>query len=271
MNKRPDGSVLANPRNERIRATRALSGRSVRKRTGQFLIEGPRSVREAVEFADVNQVFITAETSDRYPQIIELAQRREIRVSYATEEVIAHVSPDAQGVCAVGNQELATHDEVFALNPRLVVVLHEARDPGNVGTVIRAADAAGADAVVMTQNSVDLYNPKVIRSTVGSMFHLPIVTNVAVESALGAARQGGMRTLAADAGGERNIDHLVPQDFPAVWVFGNEAHGLSPQILNEVDDVIRVPIYGNAESLNLAMAATVCLYASARTINISQV
>lgn len=271
MNKRPDGSLIDNPRNERIRATRALSGRSVRKRTGQFLIEGPQSVREAVKFASISQVFITSVASRRYPQIVDLAREREIHVSYATEEVVEHLSRDTQGVCAVGNQESVMLDEVFASQPRLVVVLHEARDPGNVGTVIRAADAAGADAVIMTKSSVDLYNPKVIRSTVGSMFHLPIVTGVTAENALDAARQGGMRTLAADAGGQRDIDDLAPHDFPAVWVFGNEAHGLSPQILKEVDDVIQVPIYGKAESLNLAMAATVCLYASARTINISQV
>src|SRR5690606_32906171 len=148
-------------------------------------------------------------------------------------------------------------------------------DPGNAGTVVRAADAAGADAVVLAGESVDVHNPKVVRSTAGSLFHLPVVTGVSLADALAALRGAGLPVLAADGAGDLDLDDLldvagaddasrpaVDLAAPTAWVFGNEAWGLPVEDRALADAVVRVPIRGRAESLNLATAATVCLYAS---------
>jgi TrmH family RNA methyltransferase len=138
------------------------------------------------------------------------------------------------------------------------------RDPGNAGTVLRAADAAGADAVIFSTNSVDVYNPKVVRSTTGSLFHLPFALDVEIEDAISALRAAGLQVFAANGGGDQIPD--LPADtlsMPTTWVFGNEAWGFEQSTLNLVDREVAVPIYGAAESLNLATAASICLYASA--------
>jgi TrmH family RNA methyltransferase len=141
------------------------------------------------------------------------------------------------------------------------------RDPGNAGTVLRTADAAGADAVVFTDASVDPYNGKCVRAGAGSLFHLPVAMGVSVNvrNAVDHLRATGLRVLAADGAGEATLDD-VDLTRPTAWIFGNEAWGLPEEILSLTDEVVRVPIYGRAESLNLATAAAVCLYASARAI-----
>jgi TrmH family RNA methyltransferase len=136
-----------------------------------------------------------------------------------------------------------------------------------VGTVIRCADAAGVAGVVVTEASVDPFNPKAVRATAGSLFHLPVVTGPSVAATVAALRAAGLRVLAADGAGERDLDDLVDDgslSVPTAWVFGNEAWGLPEQTRALCDDVVRVPIHGRAESLNLGTAAAVCLYASAR-------
>jgi TrmH family RNA methyltransferase len=167
-------------------------------------------------------------------------------------------------VCALLDRPLA---EVLDPVPRLLAVLAHARDPGNAGTVIRAADAAGADAVLLTGDSVDPYNGKCVRATAGSLFHLPVSVGGAVEQDLPALRAAGLRVLAADGHSDLDLDTAVDSGLlagPTAWVFGNEAWGLPEATRGLADEVVRVPIYGRAESLNLATAAAVCLYASAR-------
>ena len=146
-------------------------------------------------------------------------------------------------------------------------MLAQVRDPGNAGTVIRTADAAGADAVVLTEASVDVYNPKAVRASAGSLFHLPIAVDAPVDAALRRLRAAGLRVVAADGAGERDLDDEADSGglaVPTAWVFGNEAWGLPEDVRAACDAVVRVPIHGRAESLNLATAAAVCLYASAR-------
>ncbi len=168
-----------------------------------------------------------------------------------------------QGIVAVCRQFPTSVKEIFGEQTRLVVILEEVRDPGNAGTIIRAADAAGADAVILSGRSVDLYNPKVVRSTTGSLFHLPVAVGVELPAVLDRARAVGMQVIAADIKGD---DLLAARDSlaaPTAWLFGNEARGLSDELLALADRAIAVPIYGRAESMNLATAASVCLYESA--------
>jgi TrmH family RNA methyltransferase len=151
--------------------------------------------------------------------------------------------------------------------PRLVVLLANVRDPGNAGTVLRTADAAGADAVVFTDASVDPYNGKCVRASAGSLFHLPVVVGSPLGRAACALREAGMRVLAADGNARRELDELDAAGGlrrPTAWLFGNEAWGLPSDLLALADEAIAVPIYGRAESLNLSAAAAVCLYTSAR-------
>jgi TrmH family RNA methyltransferase len=274
--------MLTNPRAERVRSVRALSKRSVRERTGRFAVEGPQGVREAVRYAGsrVRDVYLTSEALERYADdIVAPARAASLWVHEVTPEVLAAMAEtDApQGVLAVvdiadgglpaaGRPDAGPSDAglaaVLATRPHLLVLLTNVRDPGNAGTVIRGADAAGAAAVLVSGASVDVHSSKVVRSTAGSLFHLPVVTGLDVEATLATLRANGIRTLAADGAGST----LLPDadlTAPHCWVMGNEAWGLAQEVRDACDEVVRVPIHGRAESLNLAMAATVCLYASA--------
>jgi len=260
--------MLTNPRADRVRSVRALSKRPVRERTGRFAVEGPQGVREAVRYAAprVRDVYLTPEALTRYADdIVEPARTSGLWVHEVTPEVLAAMAEtDApQGVLAVVDTAAAADlDDVLDAGPRLLVLLTHVRDPGNAGTVIRGADAAGADAVLVSAASVDVHSPKVVRSTAGSLFHLPVVTGLDVPATLERLRAHGIRTLAADGSGTT----LLPDadlTGPHCWVMGNEAWGLEEEVRDACDGVVRVPIHGRAESLNLAMAATICLYASA--------
>lgn len=259
----PVPEIMTNPRADRVRAVRALAGRSARARHGQFLVEGPQGVREAVRLAagQVRDVYLTVEASQRYPEVLDDAEAAGLHVHLAAPDVLSEMSPDAQGVLAVLRQRPVELAEVLA-GAQLVACLEQVRDPGNAGTVIRAADAAGADGVVLTGASVEVHNPKVVRSTAGSLFHLPVVGGPALGEVVAAARGAGLAVLAADGAGDVVLDD-APLERPTMWLFGNEAHGLSEDARGRADAVVRIPIHGRAESLNLAMAATLCLYASA--------
>jgi TrmH family RNA methyltransferase len=177
------------------------------------------------------------------------------------EEISSTVTP--QGMVAVTAMWQSTLDDVLNENTTLAVALTAVRDPGNAGSIIRVADAAGAHGVIMSTDSVDLFNPKVVRASVGSIFHLPITTGQDLDVTITRARELGMQVFAADAAG---IDLYQGADLakPTLWVFGNEAWGIPQEILDLVDAVVSIPIYGKAESLNLATASAVCLYASAQ-------
>lgn len=290
----PDAS-LANPRADRVKQVRALAGRSARQRHGRFLVEGPQGVREAVRFAAdaVRDVYLTPEAAARYTEIVADARDAGLYVHVGTREVLDAMSPDAQGVLTVVDTRSLTLDEALtslssdgdsdggrSARPLLVAILATVRDPGNAGTVIRAADAAGADLVVLAGDSVDVLNPKVVRSTAGSLFHVPVVSGIALSDAVDAVHAAGCTVLAADGTGNHDLDDLLDVAGPAAdavrpagtpdlatstaWVFGNEAWGLPEEDRALADAVVRVPIRGKAESLNLATAATVCLYASSR-------
>lgn len=261
-------AVLTNPRSDRVKAVRALSRQSGRLRAGLFLAEGPQVVREAVRWRPelVRELYLTAEAAARHRPIVEAAGRAGVTAVEVTPTVLAAMGDTEapQGVLAVCRLADVPLEPALARLPAggVVCVLTHVRDPGNAGTVIRSADAAGADLVVVSDASVDVHAPKVVRSTAGSLFHLPIVSGVPVQAVLAGLRSSGVALLAADGGGAALLPE-VDLRRPHAWVMGNEAWGLEPQVRDACDEVVRVPIYGAAESLNLAMAATLCLYASA--------
>lgn len=259
--------MLENPRSPRVRAVAKLTKRSARKETGLYLLEGPQAAREALAFqpGTVVELFATPAALEKHTDIRDAAASAGIEPVYTTEPVLDAMADTVtpQGIVAVARQAPTTIREIFAGSPRLVAVCEEVRDPGNLGTIIRAADAVGADAVILTGNTVDPYHPKVVRSTTGSLFHLPIAIGADLETVVGLAHAAGVRVVAADVGGE---DFLARREIlaePTAWVFGNEARGLHDDAVSLVDMSMRLPIYGRAESLNLATAASVCLYETA--------
>ena len=264
---RRESPTLTNPRSDRVASVRALSRRSVRLKAGRYLVEGPQGVREAVVHAPetVLDVYVTDEGARRHPEILERAHAERLYVHPVTDEVLQAMcdATSPQGIAAVCRTEHHQLEDVLAAGPRLLLVLTHVRDPGNAGTAIRAADAAGADAVLVSEGSVDIHSPKVVRSTAGSLAHLPVVTGLDVPDLLARLRDAGIATFAADGRGARTVDE-VDLTVPHAWVMGNEAWGLTDEDRDACDEVVRVPIHGKAESLNLAMAATICVYASAR-------
>jgi TrmH family RNA methyltransferase len=210
----------------------------------------------------VTELFATADALERNADLLAGQHVSEISAK-AAATLSETVTP--QGLAAVCRMIDVPLVQALAGSPRLVAVLVEANDPGNAGTVLRTADAAGADAVILV-GGVDLYNGKTVRATAGSLFHLPIALDVRAEEVLVAARSAGLMSLATSGAAERDLDELDDATLsrPTLWLFGSEAHGLSPDLLAAADAAVRVPIHGRAESLNLAAAAAVCLYASAR-------
>jgi len=262
-------TVIDNPRSPRVRAVAKLAKKSQRVQTGLFLIEGPQAVSEALQYRPdlITEVFVTLAARDRYADLMQAAAAATTHVDTVSDAVLDAMADtvNPQGVVAVCRQFSAALDDVLASRPRLVAVLEEVRDPGNAGTIIRVADAAGADAVILTGASVDVFNPKVVRATTGSLFHLPVIVGVSVQSALEKLRAAGARILAADVSGDDLLAVRSDGDLdgPTAWLFGNEARGLTAEQIALADRAVIVPIYGAAESLNLATAAAVCLYESA--------
>ncbi|MEV0256048.1 RNA methyltransferase [Streptomyces sp. NPDC050732] len=261
---------LISPKSPRVSAARRLAKRNFRGKERLFLAEGPQAVREAAGHGrTLVELFATVEAAERYADIVGEARTAGARVHLADEDVIADISTTVtpQGLVGVCRFMDVPFEEILAARPRLVAVLAHVRDPGNAGTVLRCADAAGADAVILTDGSVDLYNPKSVRASVGSHFHLPVAVGVPVEQAVRGLKEAGVRILAADGAGEDDLDTELDKGTmgtPTAWIFGNEAWGLPEETRALADAVVRVPIHGRAESLNLATAAAVCLYASAR-------
>ncbi len=268
-------AVVTSARSSRVRAARALARRALRERSRLFLAEGPQAVREALAGRApdgsglIAELFVTGQAMARHPDLIAAVARSGAPVHEVGAEVMAELAQTVtpQGLLAVCPFVDIALADLVAAGPRLVVVLANVRDPGNAGTVLRTADAAGADGVIFADASVDPYNSKCVRSSAGSLFHLPVVAGAPVSEAVAALRGAGVSVLAADGSARTGLGELEQGGrlaAPTAWLFGNEAWGLPADLLELADGAVAVPIYGRAESLNLAAAAAICLYASAR-------
>ncbi len=273
--------------NTRVKDARKLGRRSVRSERRLFLADGPNAVAGALEVPDrVVEVFVTAMAQEQYDALLA-----GVDLTVVDDRALASLSDSVNpagvvAVCRMFDEPLdalvsrlvasaprtSTSGEALvevraqrASKPSLLAICADVRDPGNAGTVIRCADAAGADGLVLAGASVDAYNPKTVRASVGSLFHVPFAVERDPAAAVRAARDAGLAVLAADGGGEVDLfeaDELLAR--PTAWLFGNEAWGLPGELAELADARVRIPIHGRAESLNLATAAALCLYASAR-------
>jgi TrmH family RNA methyltransferase len=273
----PDTGHYAGAHSPRLKAARRLNKRAFRQRERAFLAEGPQAVAEAFHCgARITDLFVTVPARTRHHDLVAAIAAAGIPVHVVSGEVMDDLAQTVtpQGllaVCGFVDVPLAEVAQRAMTAPRdkpaLIALLANVRDPGNAGTVLRTADAAGAHAVVFAAASVDPYNGKCVRASAGSLFHLPVVAGARLEDVVVTLREAGLRIVAADGRAGRSLDDPGVQARlagPTAWMFGNEAWGLPPELVALADEPVAVPIYGRAESLNLAAAAAVCLYASAR-------
>jgi RNA methyltransferase, TrmH family len=293
---------IASSRSARVAASRKLLRRAVRRSEREFLADGPQAVREALTYhrldghpnglrVQVAEVYVEAQLASRHADLLALADEARIRIVTCDAKAIASLSEAVtpQGIvarCAFLDRPLATilarttvddgrrpvetsQDEnaPYPARPRLVAAPVDVRDPGNLGTIIRCADAAGADGVAILGDSVDLYNAKTVRSTAGSIFHVPVAVEPDPVAGITALRAAGLQIIATEGEASTDLDQFIDAGgltAPTAWLLGNEAHGLPEEIAALADVRLSISIRGLAESLNLSTAAAICLFASAR-------
>lgn len=286
ITERPDQSPITSPRSERVRRIAALAGRSARRKQGLFRVEGPQAVRSLLAHRPelARELFLTARADAAHPELARLAAEAGIAAREVEDPIIRAMTREAdtadepgaagavspQGAIAVARLPEKSSQAALeaiatlpATGPVTAVVLHEVRDPGNVGTLLRTADAAGADLVLLTRTSADPFSPKAVRAAVGSTFHLPVLPGAEAPALLHAlaARQV---TAAATSGHASTdlFDTALPER--VAWILGNEARGLDEDTLAAAPLTVSIPLAGHAESLNVHTAATVCLFETLR-------
>ncbi|MFI6869780.1 TrmH family RNA methyltransferase [Nocardia sp. NPDC050406] len=254
-------------RNPRVVSAVKLHRAPTRRKSGLFLAEGANSVAAALDTERVEELFYSSKAAGREHELVAGAAAMGVRTTLvsdrAAEMLGETVTPP--GLVAVCRQVDVALDAVLETSPRMLAVPVEMNDPGNAGTLIRVADAVGADGVVLAGDSVDPHNGKCVRACAGSLFHVPVARERDIDATLSALERAGIAILATTARGEVDLDDADEiLRGPVAWLFGNEAHGLDAAIARRATHRIRIPIHGRAESLNLAAAAAICLYAGSR-------
>ncbi len=254
--------MITSVRNAQVAAARRLQRPAERRAAGLLLAEGPQAVGAALASGRATELFATASGADRHAALVE--QAGQIPVRRVSPPVLAALAEtrSPQGLVAVARIETPSVDDVGALAPRLAAVLVDVAEPGNVGTIVRTADAAGATAVILVGSSADPWGGKSVRASAGSVFHLPIARCRSLEDAVTPLRCAGLTVVATGVRTGGGLDELA-LDGPTAWLFGNEANGLPEAARALADGAVRLPVHGRAESLSVAAAAAICLYASA--------
>ena len=256
---------LTSPRSPRVAAVKRLHSSRGRRDSHLFIAEGPQSVREALGRSGlVEELFVSASATPSCMELIELATAP---VTLVSDDVLAAMgeTQSPQGILAICRWVTRPLDEVLRPGISMAVIVDGAGDPGNVGTIIRTAHAAGADGLVMTHDSVDPHNGKCVRATAGSLFHLPIASGAEAAEITGHARSAGLMIVVTAADGDVDLYDLVARSprQPIAWVLGSEAHGVGNALREAADLTVSIPMFGAAESLNVGTAAAICLYADA--------
>jgi TrmH family RNA methyltransferase len=261
---RPHQAIISSTANRHVLSAARLKKRALREKEGRFLAEGAQATAEALDAGAVETLFHVPSPTGTAHQLAARGEERGVSVVPVTEQVMVHLTSTVtpQAILAVARFVDVPIEEVPATSV-LVPILYAVRDPGNAGTILRSADAAGADAVVFTDTSVDVYNPKTVRASAGSLFHLPVVRDVPAPEAVAALRQRGLQVVAATPGAKESV-YEADLTRPTAVLFGNEAWGLPAEARALADRAVRIPIKGKSESLNLAAAAALVLFESVR-------
>lgn len=249
--------AITSTRNARIVEVAKLHRRRTREATRRYLLEGPNAVREGLAEGVVEELFVTSDLVEEY-------RDAPVAPTLVAEHVLERLADTRtpQGVVAVAALQAAPLEAVVGRG--VLVVLHEVADPGNAGTVVRTVDAAGGAGVVLTPGSVDPHNPKAVRASAGSVTRVPVLTDIPLGEVAASCRGVGQRVVGLDPGASETVFGLEADQAPVALVLGNEAHGLDDAARAFLDAVVAVPLYGGAESLNLAATAAIAVYAAAR-------
>lgn len=260
---------LTSPKSERVTEVRRLHDRRHRAERGAFVVEGPPSI-EAALGRGIQELYVTPQAAERYSQTVSVARESGARVWQVSDGVIEAMSEtrQPQGMVAVCPLVTIPLDRAWgsASQRGFVVILDRVNDPGNAGTVMRTADAMGAAAVILTEGSVDPHNGKCVRATAGSLFHVPIAADAPASDVIAGARAAGYALVGADARGSVTLGTMGSDAVLSgrvAWVIGNEAHGIHADFEAAAHETVAIPQFGGAESLNMAAAAAICLYATA--------
>ncbi len=252
-------------RSARVVAAVKLHRQVARRRAQRFLVEGAHLVDAASKRGLIGEIFVTEPAAQRYAALLAGQDAPVHLVTERAAKVLSDTVTPA-GLVAVCELPGPGLDDVLAGAPRLVAVGVEIGEPGNAGTLIRIADAMGAAAVIFGGHSVDPYNGKCLRASAGSIFCIPVVVAPDVGAAVTALQAAGLQVLATTLDGELRLDD-AELAAPTAWLFGAESHGLSAQVARQADHRVHIPMSGNAQSLNVAAAAAICLYESARALS----
>lgn len=245
-----------------IKSLKSLQMKKFREEEKCFLVEGKRSVEEAINFNHgIDVVLISHEFAENHPKLTEKFTKLHVRMEIVNSKDIDSISDvkNSQGIVAkVKYFEYNIHDMIKApKTKKRIVILDSVSDPGNMGTIMRTADWFGIDAIISSNNSVDIYNPKVVRSCMGSIFHLPVLEAESTAQLINLLHGSGFAIYAADLNGTNYREVNYPEK--VAMVFGNEAHGISTGIKDMIDRKITIPKAGMAESLNVAVSAGIIL------------
>lgn len=257
-------------RSSRVVSLSKLHRAPVRRAEGRFLAEGANGVDAALATGRAQQLLVRSDDAERFAGLIDRAEAAGLPVHLLNARAADKLAETttAPGIIAVCELLTGPVDDDALAGAGFLVVAVEPREPGNLGTLIRCADAMGADAVVLLGDCVDPHNGKCVRASAGSVFHVPLLTDRDIAGALDRIRAAGRTILATTMDGEVPLPaagELLAR--PHAWLFGNEAHGLPGDVLAAADHRVSIPIRGRAESLNLAAASAICLYASAHAGN----
>jgi TrmH family RNA methyltransferase len=243
--------------NKLIKQVIALANKRDRDKTGLFVLEGERLVSDIEDMDMIEYVIVSESYKGEYPNTSKICLTSDALFAKLSDTV------NPQGILAVCHKFKYKTDDAFNSKNPFFVILENVQDPGNLGTIIRTADAAGADGVFLSKGTVDLYNPKVVRGTMGSLFHLPIYTNVDINEILGECKKHHIQTLAAHLAGV-NTPYNINLCRPTAILIGNEGNGLTPETATIADELVKIPMPGKAESMNASIAAGILIYEAVR-------
>lgn len=248
--------------NKTFKRLNGLKSRKNREKEGLFLAEGERFVSEIPEGGGV-ECFVFSETFCENHDTARYETRAETLL--LTDALFAALcdTETPQGILAVCKKLQWDEGEVLRREKPFLLLAEGMQDPGNLGTVIRTADACGADAVFLSKGSVDLYNPKTLRATMGSLFHIPVFQGVSLEDAAGKLKKRGIPLYAAHLRGEVT-PYALELENACAFLIGNEGRGLSEEGAALCSQWVRIPMPGRAESLNASVAAAVLMYEAVR-------
>lgn len=255
--------------NPHVKYVRRLAGRRFRDQEGRFLVEGIRFVEEALNSAWLVEALIYSQNfkgDGRGGRLLIEASNRGADLIEVPEPLFKELAntETPQGILAVVQQRNNSLEELAVIpQPALLVLVDGVRDPGNLGTIIRSADAAGAGGVILLKGTADIYNPKTLRATMGSIFHLPVIQNGVAEEVIDYLKTGGIKIV---AGAPRAVRVIYECDLsvPCALAVGGEASGIGETLLYGANELVRIPMPGRAESLNVAISAAIMLYEAVR-------